>query len=60
MKDLTADKVLKNTFELLDTILDEKSRQIKKESEESHTTAFTTKKMKQDTKKNKKVKLLQA
>ena len=60
MKDLTADKVLKNTFELLDTILDEKSRQIKKESEESQTTAFTTKKMKQDTKKNKKVKLLQA
>lgn len=55
MKDLTADKVLKKTFEHLDTILDEKSRQIKKESEESQTTTLTTKTMKQGTKKNKKL-----
>ena len=60
MKDLTADKVLKKTFEHLDTILDEKSRQIKKESEESQTTTLTTKTMKQGTKKKEKVNLLPA
>lgn len=58
MKDLTADNVLKNTFEHLDTILNEKSRQIKKESDEPQTKAITKKKKKQGTKKNKKVIML--
>jgi len=51
MKDVTADKVLRKTFKHLDAVLDEKSRQIKKGSEESETIAFSTKKIKQGTKK---------
>lgn len=54
MKDLTAHKVLKTTFEHLDTILDEKNRQIEKVSATSYKTAFPPNKMKQDTKKTKK------
>lgn len=53
MKNMTADKVLRKTFEHLDAVLDEKSRQLKKGSENSETIDFSTKNNKQRTKKSK-------
>jgi len=54
MKDVTADNVLRKTFELLEAVMDEKSRQIKKVSEESQTLAFSSKKINPGTEKTKK------
>lgn len=42
MKALTADKVLRKTFEYLDTVLDEKNRQIKKASKASRVQSSAT------------------
>ena len=53
MKNMTADKVLRKTFEHLDAVLDEKSRQLEKGSENSETIDFSTKNNKQRTKKSK-------